>query len=392
MERLGNVLKLALRSDYGRLLNGEEIRERVEALLALAEGGKVEESYVAELARRADAMPNASVGQITAAVARLPGEDRRILNTLVEMLWSRVKILSRDGKPYYAGQATDAGSPIILPSEVRSLAEMIRAVALATPEDTRLGILRDGLTRLGEGSGWGSTNANAAAIQALATIWQRPAATLPITVTRGAAVQRLALSSETPVARYAHAEPEAIHIDNGARVAVAALVDTRWQPAEPGFRAQPLSRGFVLTRQSWRVQAGGAPPERLIPDANGAFHLTVGDIVEEIVELANPEDRTHVAITLPLAAGLEPLNPHLATAPAEATPSAAPTRTPTWTSFGDDRVFYAYERLPKGHYRFVFRLRAQVAGSFTQPPGEAETMYQSGVYGASAGQRFVIAR
>jgi uncharacterized protein YfaS (alpha-2-macroglobulin family) len=138
------------------------------------------------------------------------------------------------------------------------------------------------------------------------------------------------------------------------------------------------------------VPPDGAPLERLVPDADGAFHVTIGDVLEEVVELATPEERTHVAITLPLAAGLEPLNPHLATAPAEATPSAAPTLTPTWTSFGDDRVFYAYERLPKGHYRFVFRLRAQIAGSFTQPPGEAETMYQAGVYGASAGQRLVV--
>ena len=82
-------------------------------------------------------------------------------------------------------------------------------------------------------------------------------------------------------------------------------------------------------------------------------------------------------------AGLEPLNPNLATAPAEATPSAGPTLAPAWTSFADDRVFYAYDRLPKGNYRFVFRTRALIAGSFTQPPGEAETMYRTGVYGAS---------
>ena len=65
---------------------------------------------------------------------------------------------------------------MILPSEVRSLSEMTRAVALAAPEDSRLGVLRDGLMRLGDGIGWGSTNANAAAIQALAEVWQRPAA------------------------------------------------------------------------------------------------------------------------------------------------------------------------------------------------------------------------
>jgi uncharacterized protein YfaS (alpha-2-macroglobulin family) len=120
--------------------------------------------------------------------------------------------------------------------------------------------------------------------------------------------------------------------------------------------------------------------------------VSVGDVLEETVELVNPQDRTHVAISLPLAAGLEPLNPNLATAPAEATPSAGPTLTPSWTSFGDDRVFYAYDTLPKGNYRFVFRTRALIPGSFTQPPGEAETMYQAGVYGASAGQRIVIAR
>src|SRR5439155_20827090 len=107
----------------------------------------------AELVRRAEAMPNASVAQMTAAVARLPGEDRRILNALVETLWSRVKLLSRDGKRYYAGQAADGGSPIILPSEVRSLSEMTRAVALGTPEDGRVAILRDRLIRLGDGSG-----------------------------------------------------------------------------------------------------------------------------------------------------------------------------------------------------------------------------------------------
>ena len=40
----------------------------------------------------------------------------------------------------------------------------------------------------------------------------------------------------------------------------------------------------------------------------------------------------------------------------------------------------------------IERTRAQIAGSFTQPPGEAETMYQRGIYGASAGARVVIGR
>ena len=55
-------------------------------------------------------------------------------------------------------------------------------------------------------------------------------------------------------------------------------------------------------------------------------------------------------------------------------------------------MLYAYDSLPKGNYRFVFRTRALIPGSFTQPPGEAETMYQPGIYGASAGLRIVIGR
>ena len=390
--RLANVLKASLRSDYGHLIHGEELRERVEALTALAEGGQLDEAYVAELGRRAGSMPNMSVAQMTSAVAHLPGDDHRVLNSLTETLWSRINILSRDGKPYYAGQAADNGNPLILPSETRSLAEMTRAIAAATPDDSRLSVLRDGLLRIGEGSGWGSTNANAAAIRALAEVWKRPSAALPLTLTGASAVDHLTLSGNVPVARSTETDSAPLRIDNGGNAPIVALVDTRYQPVEPGSSAAPIAQGFVVTRQLSRVPAGGAPSERLSPETDGALHLAVGDIVEETVAIANPEDRTHVAISLPLAAGLEPLNPNLATAPAEAQPSAGPTLTPTWVSFSDDRVFYAYDSLPKGNYTFVFRTRAQVAGSFTQPPGEAETMYQAGIYGASAGQRIVITR
>ncbi len=77
-ERLANVLKLSLRSDYGRLIVGNELRERVEALTALADGGQLDTAYVAELARRAPSMPSQSVAQMARAVAALPGDDKRV--------------------------------------------------------------------------------------------------------------------------------------------------------------------------------------------------------------------------------------------------------------------------------------------------------------------------
>jgi hypothetical protein len=141
-----------------------------------------------------------------------------------------------------------------------------------------------------------------------------------------------------------------------------------------------------------RVLAGDAPMEKLEPAASGAIELKQGDVIEETAEIVNPQDRTHVAISLPLPAGFEPLNPNIATAPREAQPSAPPTLPPSWTSYGDDRVFYAYDVLPKGNYRFAFRAKAQTAGSFTQPQGLVETMYKKGVQGASAGARIEIGK
>src|SRR5208337_880769 len=67
LDRLANVLKNSLRSDYPRLLRGDEMRERVEALNALAEGGKLDESYVAEFSRQADFLPNISVAEMASA-------------------------------------------------------------------------------------------------------------------------------------------------------------------------------------------------------------------------------------------------------------------------------------------------------------------------------------
>ena len=50
LDRMTTVLTSALRSDYPRLLTGEQYRERVAALLALAEGGKASPEYARELA------------------------------------------------------------------------------------------------------------------------------------------------------------------------------------------------------------------------------------------------------------------------------------------------------------------------------------------------------
>ena len=121
-----------------------------------------------------------------------------------------------------------------------------------------------------------------------------------------------------------------------------------------------------------------------------SYYAAVGDIIEEHVQIVNPSDRHHVAIKVPLAAGMEPLNPNLATAPPEANPSNPLTRTPSYTAYRDESVTYVYDTLPSGNYDFYFRTRATTPGSFVQPPARSEMMYDASTRGNSAGARIVI--
>src|SRR5262249_56461804 len=118
---------------------------------------------------------------------------------------------------------------------VKSLAEITRAVAVAAPDDSRIAVLRDGLIGMADGNGWGSTNSNAAAVRALAAVWRRPTAPASVTVMRGGAAETLALSADAAVAQRVSVDPAEARIVNAGGVAIVALVDTRYQPAEPGY-------------------------------------------------------------------------------------------------------------------------------------------------------------
>jgi hypothetical protein len=390
LDRMAEVLTRALRSDDPRLMRGEELRERVAALSALAEAGKLEPAYAAELARRAALMPTETLAQAAAAIALLPADNQAMLPGLLETLWGRVRVLNRDGRPTYAGLSETGGNPLILPSETRSLAAVMLAVTRTTPQEPRLALLRDGLLRLGGPNGWGNTNADTAALRALAAGWAPPAGAAAVQVGLPQGPQAGSLGPDAPVLGWSTDGTGTIRIDNRGGLPVLALTERRYLPVQPGAEAPAVQDGFILTRTLYRIPSGGGPREQLMPGADGAIRLAAGDIVEEVAELVNPEDRVQVAMTLPMAAGMEPLNPALATAPAEATPSPGSGAQPDWTAYGDDRLVAVFTTLPRGNSSIVFRMRANVAGSFTQPPGEAEMLYRPGVHGASAGARVVI--
>jgi alpha-2-macroglobulin len=275
----------------------------------------------------------------------------------------------------------------VLPGEARTLAETVRALARAAPSHPRLPLLTEALVGLGKDGGWGDPNADASALLALSERIRTPAAPVAtVRVEAGGESVTLVLGPEAAAATWRGDTqgPLELVLASGAGP-VATRVRTTWVPLGSGAEVPARNAGFVVTRTEARVRRDG-PSDRFALDAPGqVLAWKVGDVVECVVQVANPEDRTHVVVEVPLAAGVEPLNPALATAPPEARPSHGPTLAPTWADYRDAAVTFAYDRLPRGTYDLVFRVRASTPGRFVQPPARAEAMYDASVSGTSPG-------
>jgi hypothetical protein len=178
----------------------------------------------------------------------------------------------------------------------------------------------------------------------------------------------------------------------GTTTPVSARAELSYVPAADGSQAPARREGFVVARTALILRGPtGTPPERHPIDApGGTLSLEVGEVVEEHVQVVNTEDRHYVAVVVPLAAGFEPLNPNLETAPPEAKPANALTLQPTYAAYLDDQVAFYFDTLPAGTYDFYFRTRAQIPGEFIQPPAKAEMMYDGSVVGASPGLRVEV--
>jgi len=398
------ALEQALRSDYTGFLDGESWAERTWALAALARAGKFDPAYGNELARRAQFLGLEDLANVLVAFDRAGKADAPALPPLERKLWDGMIVRLHQGREIYGGlQETRAGARngLILPTETRTLAGMTRALvprASGADEEQRLGLLTGALIGLGRGDGWGSTNANSSAILALAELIGRggaraAAAGLDLAAPDGA--RSFALGEGEPTAFWRSTAPgrAELRLAVGAAGPVAARAEVSYLPAAPGSQAAPRRDGFVVSREAavYRGESGGAPERFELATPGQSLALEVGEVVEDRVRVVNPVERHYVAVVVPLAAGMEPLNPSLETAPPEAKPSTPLTLEPTYVAYLDDQVAFYYDTLPAGSFDFAFRTRAQIPGSFQQPPAKAEMMYDGSVVGSGAGAVLVVA-
>jgi alpha-2-macroglobulin len=180
-------------------------------------------------------------------------------------------------------------------------------------------------------------------------------------------------------------------------------IGLRTAPAD--LHLDPLDRGFVVGRTYEAVD----DPADVTRSEDGTWHIKAGAKVRVRLTMVAESQRTHVALIDPLPAGLEIINPELATSenlPPENTPpdpQSQPTFEgdvafgqwwyPTWfdhQNMRDDRAESFATYLAAGTYDYSYVARATTPGSFVVPPARAEEMYAPETFGRGSTDAVVI--
>ena len=129
----------------------------------------------------------------------------------------------------------------------------------------------------------------------------------------------------------------------------------------------------------------------------------VGDVISVTVTIVAPNDLHHVMVEAPIPAGVEPIDPQLATTSNQFgepmmsnvdgdQPEQGWWRqwVPTYTDYRDDKVALFATYLPAGTYEYTFNTRASMPGEYRVLPAYGEMMYFNEVWGRSEGSLFTV--
>lgn len=389
------ALKEALRSDYRNLIRDYAFRERVDAMAALSAYGYFDENYANDLLIGSLNGDIYSKARMITVYLKEGRKNNRDVKTVLDDLWDHTVFRLRDGNEIFAGfqYVNTLWGGILLTSELRTQAEVIRALLLADPDDARLRLMVDDLIDVADDRGWGSTRTNVAALTALGDYFSEREDRRKNWIFRiDFKDRRESFSTEGKTIAFAEYENDdtgTALLERGPAEAPFVMLDTSFLPDGDGGSAGAESRGFAVTGELLFIE-NNRVYQRAPYRKGSTLDVPIDTIVEEHVTVQNDTFRNFVAINVPFAAGFEILNPKLATAPPEAAPSGRISRAPTYSIYGDDKVTFYYDALPAGTYHFYFRLRASFEGTFTQPQSRAELMYDTKVWGTSDGMKIRI--
>jgi len=159
----------------------------------------------------------------------------------------------------------------------------------------------------------------------------------------------------------------------------------------PADQVKALSQGITVTRKY-----------SLAADATNAAitQAHVGDDVRVTLTIVAPSDLHYVTLTDPIPAGMEAIDPGLATSGSVGTiPELLPQDpfSSGWgwwwfgdTQFLDQQTVLTAAYLPAGTYEYTYVLRTGLAGTYHVIPATIQEQYFPEVYGRSDGALFTL--
>lgn len=391
------ALTKALRSDYSRFISGHSFYERASALYALALADKLDEGYLTDILAMAFHQDLYSEANILFVMKQNMQREKDV-EQLKKDLWANIIFRMRNSKEEYQGlrYRSSGWGGLINTDEIRTLGAVSRALYVSDPKNPKIKYLTNELISLGRGEGWGNTSANAAALMALGEIIKTSETTGKGHQIRITFSNDSTLNINTGKAVIQKHEFEKLtrgtieHISGSDDQYPVIMTNLSYLPNKSGDQVQQKNNGFVIDREIFVVRGENQTPIKADIKPGAPLEFEMGTVLEEHIQVINPEERHFVAIRAPFAAGLDPINPNLATSSKLAKPEGKTTLEPSYALYADDQVTFYYDTLPKGTYHFYFRLRTTVEGSFSHPAAIVEMMYKQSVRGRSNGTRIIV--
>jgi alpha-2-macroglobulin len=149
-----------------------------------------------------------------------------------------------------------------------------------------------------------------------------------------------------------------------------------------------------------RSYEGADKPDDVVRLPDGTWKIKAGARVRVKLTMVNENRRYHVALVDPIPAGLEPMNPALATTgPVPLNDDDSKGRGAYWWWYGpwyehqnmrDERVEAFAAMLWEGVHKYEYLARATTPGNFVVPPTKAEEMYMPETFGRGASDRVIV--
>lgn len=298
------------------------------------------------------------------------------------------------------------GAHLVLHSDRRVDALVVEALATTEPKSDLIPKLVRGLLGHRKAGRWESTQENAFVLLALDRYFNQYEKATPDFVAKAWLGEQFAGQHafrgrtteqhlvEVPMKWLAeHEGKQDLVIDKQGKGRLYYRVGMRYAPRD--LKLPPYDAGFVVERRYEAVDDEGDVKR----DADGTWRIKSGARVRVRLTMVADGRRYHVALVDPLPAGLEALNPALATTGALPPDPKGEGEGGGWwwwrtwyehQNLRDERVEAFTSLLWSGVYDYDYVARATTPGRFVVPPTKAEEMYHPETFGRGSGDVVVV--